>query len=205
VLERLAEHREASPPTASLRGPLHDVRLWRVSGGSALLSTAQACVIGFAVLFLHERHGMSVAAAGVVVAAMQVIGGALRIMVGRWSDLLGTRLVPLRAMTIALSVSVALVALLDAGPRLVLIAALVISGSLAQGWSGLAFTSAAEIAGGARSGTALGLQQTGLSVWGAAIPPLFAIFVQITSWAAGFALVALATLTAYPLLRGIRE
>jgi MFS family permease len=114
-------------------------------------------------------------------------------------------LVPLRAMTIALSVSVALVALLDAGPRLVLIAALVISGSLAQGWSGLAFTSAAEIAGGARSGTALGLQQTGLSVWGAAIPPLFAIFVQITSWAAGFALVALATLTAYPLLRGIRE
>jgi sugar phosphate permease len=205
VIERLAEHRGESSPTGAVSGPLHDMRLWRVSSGSALLSTAQACVVGFGVLFLHERHGMSVPAAGVVVAAMQVMGGVLRIAIGRWSDVLGTRLVPLRAMTLALSASVALVAMLDDGPRQLLIAALVISGSLAQGWSGLAFTSAAEIAGGARSGTALGLQQTGLALWGAAIPPLFAILVQVTSWAIGFAVVALTTLTAYPVLRGIRE
>ena len=156
-------------------------------------------------LYLHQEHGFSDAGAGVVVAAVQVIGGAMRILIGRWSDVLGSRMRPLRQMTIVVSACVAGVALLDSAPRPFLVLAVVAAGAFAQGWSGLAFTAAAELAGGARSGTALGLQQTGLSVWGAAVPPAFAVLVEATSWSVGFAAVAGATLSAYPFLRGIGD
>ncbi len=49
-------------------------------------------------------------------------------------------------------------------------------------WNGLAFTAAAELAGPARSGAALGFQQTILFVVGAVLPILFAALVAGTSW-----------------------
>ena len=54
--------------------------------------------------------------------------------------------------------------MLVSAPLVVLVPAIVVAGSLSQSWNGLSFTAAAEIAGYARSGAALGLQQASLSL-----------------------------------------
>jgi MFS family permease len=72
-------------------------------------------------------------------------------------------------------------------------------------WNGLAFTAAAELAGPARSGAALGVQQTVLSAAGVAAPLLFAASVSHSSWAAAFALSAVFPLGGWVLLETLRE
>jgi len=188
------------PSPGSGRSPVRDARMWRLASGSALLLTAQICLVGFAVLFLHERRGMTEAAAGLVVAALSILGAALRIAAGRWSDVLGARIVPLRVISLALTAAVALTAALVSAPLVLLLPSLVVASALAMSWNALSFTAAAEVAGHARSGAALGLQQTVLAGWASAAAPLFAAVVAATSWRAGFALVALAPLAAYRVL-----
>jgi sugar phosphate permease len=186
------------------RGPLRDPRMWRLSSASALLSTAQICLVGFAVLFLHEARGLSTVAAAGVVACVQVVGAAMRVASGHWSDRVGSRLLPLRRVCLALGVAVGITTALTSAPLYLLLPALAVTGGLAMGWNALSFTAAAELAGHSRSGAALGLQQTALSVWAAAAAPAFALVVADTSWRAGFALVALSAFAAHALLAGLR-
>jgi nitrate/nitrite transporter NarK len=75
------------------------------------------------------------------------------------------------------------------------------AGALSSSWNGLSFTAAAELAGRARSGAALGFQQTALSVAAAATPPVFASVVEQGSWALGFGLAALLPLAGIGLMR----
>jgi sugar phosphate permease len=180
--------------------PLRDARMWRLASGSALLLTAQVCLVGFAVLFLHEQRKMSEAAAGLVVAVVSVIGAGLRIATGRWSDVLGARIVPLRRISLALAAAAALTAVVVSAPLAVLVPTFVAAGALAMSWNALSFTAAAEVAGQARSGAALGFQQTVLAGWGALAAPVFAATVAATSWRAGFALVAVAPIAAWRVL-----
>jgi MFS family permease len=83
----------------------------------------------------------------------------------------------------------------------VLVAALLLAGGLAMAWNGLSFTAAAELAGRARSGAALGMQQSALAATGAAVPPVFAAMVGATSWRAAFGLAAVFPLVGVFLLR----
>ena len=41
------------------RRPLRDARVWSLAAGSALVVAPQMCVVGFAVLFLHDRRGLT--------------------------------------------------------------------------------------------------------------------------------------------------
>jgi hypothetical protein len=68
-------------------------------------------------------------------------------------------------------------------------------------WNGLSFTAAAELAGGRRSGAAIGFQQSVLSGVGAVAPVVFAALVAATSWRVGFALAALCPLPGIALFR----
>ena len=187
-------------PQVPSRQTLRDRRIWRLSWGSSLLLVPQVCLVGFAVLFLHERRGLAPGSAAAVFAAVQVLGAGARVGAGRWSDRLGSRVVPLRRIALALGASVVLTALLVPSPRVVLLPVLVVAGGLAMSWNGLSFTAAAEAAGHGRSGAALGLQQTALSVTGTILPPAFGALVGATSWQAGFVLVALAPLAAWGVL-----
>jgi hypothetical protein len=81
-------------------------------------------------------------------------------------------------------------AALTEAPLSLLLPALVAAGALSLSWNGLSFTAAAELAGRARSGAALGFQQTALTVAAAATPPVFASLVDSSSWALGFGLAA---------------
>jgi len=188
-----------------LRTTLRDSRLWWLCGGSSLYVAAQIAVTGFVVLFLHDERGFSPGEAAAVLGGIQVLAAALRIGTGRWSDVLGSRIVPLRLVGLASSLTLALAAgALDA-PAAVLVPAFVLAGGFAMSWNGLSFTAAAELAGRARSGAAIGMQQTALSVAGALVPPAFAALVATTSWRVGFALAAVFPLAGVQLLRPLRS
>jgi sugar phosphate permease len=199
--------REGAPDDDAVHigpAPLRDTRVWSLAAGSALVVAPQMCVVGFAVLFLHDRRGLSPGAAAGVLAAIQLCGIGARIGAGRWSDVAGDRIAPLRAIALASAVLTFVTALLVGAPLWLLVPSLVATGVFAMSWNGLAFAAATEIAGRARSGAAIGLQQTVLNAVGAAYPPLFGVLVAATSWGWGFASIALLPLAGRHVLRALR-
>ena len=199
--------REAPPEEAAEVGdfvhPLRDGRMWRIAVGSGLIVVAQISILAFTVLFLHGVRGLSTAAAAGIFALMQLAGAALRIIVGRWSDRVGARIVPLLKLAFSFSVAIAVSAALTSAPLALFLPAFIAAGALSQSWNGLSFTAAAEIAGRSRAGAALGFQQTALSVASAFAPPLFAILVESTSWGLAFGLAAALPLLGAGLMRRI--
>jgi sugar phosphate permease len=183
---------------------LRDRRLWRLCFGSGIYLFAQVAVMSYAVLFLHDARGWSNASAALVLAAVQVFALALRIGVGRWSDVLGARLPPLRQVGVASFASLALAAVVLHGPAVVLVPLLILAGGVGMAWNGLAFTAAAELAGPRRSGAAIGFQQTVLSALGVIAPVAFAAVVSAESWRTAYVLAALFPLVGATLLRPLR-
>jgi sugar phosphate permease len=196
------------PLAGHVASPLRDRRLWQLAAGSTMLVSVQIALTGFVVLYLHEERGLSPGAAGAVLAVITVAGAALRIGLGRLSDQIGSRLRPLRALSLGLCVAMAAAAALTEAPDGILIAALVSAGALSVGWNGLSFTATAELAGRARSGAALGFQQTALGFGSLVAPLAFAALVEATSWQVAFAALALLPVGAFatfgPLLQAER-
>lgn len=128
-----------------------------------------------------------------------------RIVVGRLSDRLRLRIALLRSIALGIALTVGLTAaLLDASPW-ILVPSLVLAGAFALSWNGLSFTAAAEAAGRARSGAAIGLRQTFLSI-GAIVGPIgFAAVVHHASWRLAFVLAAASPLVGYGLLSPLAE
>jgi sugar phosphate permease len=190
------EHIEATDVEITLR----DRRLWLACWGSGIYVVAQVAMMGFVVLFLHDQNGYSTGEAAAVFAVGQGLAAVLRIAVGRWSDVLGSRVRPLRRIGVAIAIALTAVALLSDAPGLLLVPALVVATGLSMAWNGLAFTIAAEL-GGRRSGAAIGFQQTILSGLGVAAPVAFAAAVSTTSWGVAFGLAAVFPLAGAWLLR----
>jgi sugar phosphate permease len=192
VRSRSTEEHELDGGT--LAQTLRDGRLWRLAVGSGVYVYAQIAIIGFGVVFLHDEHGLTERDAALVVAAAQVLAIGIRIGTGRWSDLVGSRIRPLRQVGVVVAVALVVVAALAGGPLWLLIPVLAVAGGLSMGWNALAFAAAAELAGAARSGAAIGFQQSALSGIAIVAPILFAASVSSTSWAIAFALAALVPL-----------
>jgi len=196
---------EAAEEHGVLARPLRDPRVWRICIASTFYVTTQISLLGFFVLFLHDRRGVSTAVAAGAFAGTQILGGAARIAAGRWSDRLRARIVPLRWVGLGLAATVALTtALLDA-TIWILVPALVVAGTFGLSWNGLAFTAAAESAGRARSGAAIGLQQTFLSAGSIVAPIGFGEIVHHGSWRLAFAVAAVSPLVGYVLLSPLAE
>lgn len=203
IRSRSSEQQHELEP-ATLARTLRDGRLWRLALGSGVYVYAQIAIIGFGVVFLHDEHGLSERDAALVIAAAQVLAVGIRIGTGRWSDLVGSRIGPLRQVGIVVAVSLGVVAALAGGPVWLLVPALALAGGLSMGWNALAFTAAAELAGPARSGAAIGFQQSVLSGIAIAAPIVFAATVSGTSWALAFLLAALVPLVGRRFLRPLR-
>ena len=184
---------------------LRDRRLWILSAGGALYVATQISLTGFLVLFLHDERGVSTGAAAAVLAAAQAVAIVFRIAAGRWSDRSQARIGPLRRLGVAIAASVALSAALVTAPLALLVPSLVLAGALAMAWNGLAFTAAAELAGRARSGTALGFQQTSLSIAGTVAPIAFAALAEAVSWRLAFAVAAVLPLIGVVVLAALDE
>jgi sugar phosphate permease len=188
-----------------LGATLRDHRLWLLCGASSFYLVAQLAITGFLVLFFHEERGLTTAAAAGVLAGVQVVAAAMRIAGGRWSDRLGSRIRPLRLVGVGSAITLAVAVVLLSAPLPLLIASFILAGGLSMSWNGLSFTAAAEIAGRARAGAALGMQQSALAAAGAIVPPAFAAIVAASSWRLGFALSAAFPLAGVALLRPLRS
>ena len=195
----------ASHPEAALTRPLRNPATWRLSWGSGLLLFGQTATMSFTVLFLHSARGWSTAAAAGVLAGSQVLGGAFRIGAGHWSDRLGARIVPMRRLALGVAATLVGVALLTRASGWLLAPALVVAGGFGLSWNGLSFTAAAELAGTAASGAAIGLQQTVLGLVGSIAPVAFAAVVSGASWRVAFLVSAACPLLGWALLGRLSE
>ena len=197
-----AAHRDEPPPPP---GPLRDPAIWRLSLGTASVVLAQLSVLSFLALYLHEERGWSVGAAALALAAVQIGGGASRVVAGIWSDRLGTRIRPLRLLALSGAATLGLATALLGAPDAAAATALIAAGVLTMAGNGVSFAAAAEMAAPSRVGTALGLQNTILFVAVAVAPPAFGAAVGLTSWPAAFALAALCPLTGWWVLGPLAE
>jgi sugar phosphate permease len=183
--------REATRPEVELEAEdvewtLRDRRLWVLSFGSGLYLFAQIALTSFFVLFFHDEHGLSPGEAAAALAVMQVGAVITRISAGRISDTLHARIRPLRWIGLASCAGVLLVAVLTNAAVAVVLPVMVVAGAISMAWNGLSVTAAAELAGLARSGAAIGFQQTVLGVGGIVIPIAFAAIVAGGSWRVAF-------------------
>ncbi len=189
-------HLEADDVTWTLR----DSRLWIVCTGSGLYLFTQLALTAFLVLFLHDAHGLSPGEAAACLAAVQVGAVITRVGSGWISDAMRARIRPLRWIGLASAAGALVTAVFADGPIAVLLPVVVLAGAISMAWNGLSVTAAAELAGRARSGAAIGFQQTMLAVIGLFVPAVFAYIVESSSWQLGFALASAGPLLGWFLL-----
>ncbi|GAA4858624.1 MFS transporter [Actinomycetospora straminea] len=181
-----------APPASPYRSAV----LPRVHAASALLVLPQFAVSAFSLEYLVREQGWSPGAAGVFVAVAQLAGAGGRIASGWWSDRVGSRLRPMRLLAVASAGVLLVFALGDLTLGLVAVAAIAAGSVITVADNGLAFTATAEIAGTAWSGRALGVQNTTQNIVATAAPPVLGAIIGVSSYAAGFAVAALAPLAA---------
>ncbi|MEO9323680.1 MFS transporter [Nocardioides sp. C4-1] len=177
-----------------------DSFLARVHGVSVLLVVPQFLVWTFSLVWLVEERGWTPAAAGTLVAVAQVVAAFGRIAAGQLSDLVGSRMRPLRWVAVAAAVTMGLLGLtawLDLGVAVVL---LVVATVLTVADNGLAFTAVAERAGPFWSGRALGVQNTAQFLTSALVPPFGGLLVTHAGYATAFAVAAVLPLAAVALV-----
>jgi sugar phosphate permease len=192
------------PELGDVSQPLRDPFMWLLGAGTGLYLLAQVGITSFVVLFLHEHRHVSREAAGAVLAVIYVLAVAARIGSGRISDRLGSRLQTLRTIGLALALFTAGVAAAVDAPLALVVPLFVIAGVLSMSWNGLAYAAAAEAAGAARTGAALGFQQTLLGVVVAGAPPLVAAIAS-QSWRVAFLVAAAGPAFGFLILQRLRE
>ena len=174
--------------------------LSRIHAVSVLLVVPQSLVWTFTLVWLMTDRGWSAGAAGAMVTIAQLCGAAGRIAAGRWSDVVGSRLHPVRTIAVAAAASMGLLALLDQLHSPLAVAMMVIASVVTVSDNGLAFTAIAEIAGPFWSGRALGVQNTSQLFTTGIVPPAFGALITAAGFPLAFAVCALFPLVALPLV-----
>lgn len=174
--------------------------LWRIHGVSILLQVPQLVVWNFALVWLIAQHGWSPVAAGLLVTVSQILGALGRLVVGWISDRIGSRMRPLRAITVCACLAMLGLGLADGLDLPVAVAMLVIASVVTVADNGLAFTSVAEIGGPFWGGRAMGMQNTGQFLVSAFIPSGIGALIGAIGYPATFALTAIFPLIAMPVV-----
>jgi sugar phosphate permease len=188
-----AEHELSNPYRGSST-------LWRIHAVSVLLVAPQVVVWTFTLVWLMVERGWSAGSAGLLVTLAQVLGAAGRIAAGRWSDVAGSRLKPIRVIALSAAAAMGLLALTDWLGSPISVAMVIVASVITVSDNGLAFTAIAEIAGPFWSGRALGTQNTSQLLTAGVAPPLFGALIGVAGYAAAFAVCALFPLIAIPLV-----
>ncbi|WP_203673451.1 MULTISPECIES: MFS transporter [unclassified Streptomyces] len=161
--------------------------LWRIHGSGALLVVPQFTAGAFALVLLVDARGWSPVAAGQLVALGQGLGAVSRIVVGRWSDRVGSRMRPMRQLALITAAVIGATALTAAFPSPLTDVALVLAIGITASTNGLSFTATAEGAGPAWSGRALGIHNTGQNLTAALVPPVIGALITGAGYWPGFA------------------
>lgn len=189
-----ASHSELSSP---YRGSL---TLWRIHTVAGLMMVPQTVTVTFMLVWLIKNLHWSVAAAGSLVTLSQVLGAVGRVLVGRWSDRIGSRMRPVRIIAAAAAITLFLLAWADflnsryQAPLMVAIAVIAVLDN------GLEATAITEFAGPFWSGRALGIQNTTQRVLAAAAPPLFGALITAAKYPNAWILCGLFPVAAVPLV-----
>ncbi len=188
--------RPATGPTAAPNPYRADRFLPRIHGVSVLLVVPQFVVWTFALVWLVQDRHWSPAAAGALVAGAQVAGALGRIAAGQVSDVVASRIRPLRWVTVAAAVTMLALGAAAGLDVAVAVPLVVVATMITVADNGLAFTAVAERAGPFWSGRALGVQNTAQFLTAAAVPPLAGLTVTGLGYPATFALAAVFPLAA---------
>ncbi|PZF67014.1 MFS transporter [Curtobacterium sp. MCPF17_047] len=173
--------------------------LWRIHAVSILLVVPQFTLSTYGLVWLVTL-GWSTATAGLLVGAAQFVGAIGRILVGLWSDRVGSRVGPLRVVAVSAAAVMAVLALVDVAHLPAAAVVLVVATSVTVADNGLAYTSVAEAAGPSWSGRALGAQNTGQFIAASAVGPGIGALIGLVGFAGSFLLVAALPVLALPLV-----
>jgi sugar phosphate permease len=185
----------SSPSPLAAASPYRHPTLWRVHAASSLLVVPQFATATFSAEYLVSGRHWDGSDAGRLLAAVAVVGALGRLGAGRWSDLAGSRLRPMRQVAVLSAITMVLVGLAVHGRSGVVLAALAVASVVSVSDNGLGFTATAELAGRAWSGRALGVQNTAQNLAAFATGPL----IGALAGARGFA-VAFGACAVFPLL-----
>ncbi len=174
--------------------------LWRIHAVAGLLMMPQAVTVTFMLVWLMNDHSWSIAAAGGLVTISQLLGAGGRIMVGRWSDRIGSRMRPVRIIAIAAALTLFLLALADDVNSRFEVSLMIAISVIAVLDNGLEATAITEFAGPFWSGRALGAQNTTQRLAAAAGPPVFGVLIGAEAYPAAWALCGVFPLLAVPLV-----
>jgi sugar phosphate permease len=184
--QRVADQREQARPGS----PYRRLILWRVHAASSLLVVPQFATLAFSAEYLVSQRGWEPTTAGQLLAVVAVGGAAGRMAAGRWSDLAGSRLAPMRVIALMSCVSMLLLALTASTGVSLVVLGLAVASVVSVSDNGLGFTATAELAGRAWSGRALGVQNTMQNIAAFATAPLVGALAGATGFAWAFAAVA---------------
>ena len=179
--------------------------LARVHAVSVLLVVPQFTVWTFALAWLVDDRGWSPGAAGALVAGSQIAGALGRIAAGQLSDVVGSRMRPLRWVAVAAAVTMAALGWTAHQQWVVAVLLMVLATTVTVADNGLAFTAVAERAGPFWSGRALGVQNTAQFLAASAVAPLAGAAIGAWGYAACFALAAAFPVLAVPLVPTTQE
>jgi len=172
VLAEDPPHPDEGEHAVRPRSPYRRLILWRVHLASALLVVPQFALAAFSAEYLVSERGWHATSAGQLLALVAVGGAAGRLAAGRWSDVVGSRLAPMRLIAVASCVSMLLIGLTASADVWLVVLALAAGSIISVADNGLGFTATAELAGRAWSGRALGVQNTMQNVAAFATAPL---------------------------------
>lgn len=191
--EAATEHQLASP----YHGPS---TLWRIHLSSALLMVPQCVIATFMLVWLIIDTKWSIGGAGALVTVAQLLGAAGRVLAGRWSDRVCSRLRPIRTLAAAGAVAMVALGVTDHLHSRLAEAAMVIAAVISVLDNGLSSTAVAEMAGPYWSGRVLGIQNTTQRLAAGMAPPLFGALIGAVGYPLAFALCGLFPLAALRLV-----
>lgn len=174
--------------------------LWRIHATSALLMMPQTVTVTFMLVWLINHQHWSLAAAGGLVTISQLLGAVGRILVGRWSDRVGSRMRPVRLIAVGAALTLFWLAVADEFDWRYDVLLMVAVSVIAVLDNGLEATAITEFAGPYWSGRALGTQNTTQRLMAAAGPPLFGALITTAAYPLAWGLCGLFPLVAVPLV-----
>jgi sugar phosphate permease len=162
----------------------------RLHCSSALLVVPQFVIASFTVVYLVEERGWDASAAGRAVFAFQLAGAFGRIGSGVWSDVVGSRLRPMRQLAAASALCMVVLAVGAWMHSWITVLAFGFGAVITVADNGLGYTAVAEFAGHDWAGRALGTQNTVQNFAAMITAPLMAIVIGQSHYGLAFVLTA---------------
>lgn len=148
--------------------PLRELNVWRAVLAISLLCAPQFTLMTCAAMFFHDRLGLSVVIASLMLALIQVGAIIGRLWSGHWTDRHNNRSAYLKgcawfsaAAFLILSIVTCVLPIPSTLASVVLPIVLMVAGTLVSIWHGVAYAELATLAGAQRSGTAVAMGNSG--------------------------------------------